>query len=597
MRRFISIREKLVLFFILLGIVSIGITSYLSYSNARSAILSRTFDQLTSLRIEKKKQIELFFNERKKDLFLLIQDESLSSFENNNMQFELISDSSVFSKHAVKILNPSFYSGIYIFYPINNSIKFLALSKDSTVIANTLSSQSLNSIILKDSINNNITISDYNNRTKQMKSNSVFVKTYIPEKGYWIILPVKIDAINTIMYENNPYNGLGKTGETYLVGCDSLMRSTSRFNENSEYKIKVNSLSVQNAFKGITNTIIINDYRNIKVISSFDRITSEGLNWVILAEMDWDEVLIPVYRFRNNILFVSIIISGLFILISYIVSLGITRTIIKLNSAVSEVGKGNFNVNLEISTNDEIGELTRSFNKMASQLKLSSQQLAEERINRTRSMIDGQEIERLRLSRELHDGLGQQMIGLRLKIENLANRCEGNTGIIAAEVGKLMDKTIEEVRRMSNDLMPAVLQEFGVANAIRNLCDQITDAWTLKINIQISGNYDLLTPKEKTYLFRIVQEALNNIVKHAKASDINLQLSQNNSNVLLEVSDNGKGCKFDNKNNDSHNGINNMKERANLLNGNLNIESFPGMGTKVILTFPLTDEKNTGNIS
>ena len=460
-----------------------------------------------------------------------------------------------------------------------------------------LSFNSLLSIIGKDTSINNITLSDYNNRTKQMISNSVFIKTFIPENNCWIILSVKIDAINQIMYENNPYNGLGKTGETYLVGSDLLMRSTSRFNQNSVNKIKVTSLSVNNAFKGITNTIIIKDYRKIKVISSFDRIITDGLNWVILAEMDWDEVLIPVYRFRNNILFVSIIISGLFILISYIVSLGITRTIIKLNNAVSEVGKGNFNVNLEISTNDEIGELTRSFNKMASQLKLSSKQLSEERINRTRSMIDGQEIERLRLSRELHDGLGQQMIGLRLKIENLTNRCEGNTAIIASEVGKLMDKTIEEVRRMSNDLMPAVLQEFGVANAIRNLCDQITDASALKINIQITGNYDLLTPKEKTYIFRIVQEALNNIVKHAKASDIMLLLSKNNSNVLLVVSDNGKGCNFDNKNNDSHNGINNMKERASLLNGNLNIESFPGMGTKIVLTFPLIDEKDTSNFS
>ncbi len=600
MRRFISIREKLVLFFILLGIVSIGITSYLSYSNARSAILSRTFDQLTSLRIEKKKQIELFFNERKKDLFLLLKNQNInsSSFIVDGIdQINIIPDSCNFSKHVHQFLNSDFYSGVYIVSTNSKSINYLLFENEDLDSTKRLSFNSLLSIIGKDTSINNITLSDYNNRTKQMISNSVFIKTFIPENNCWIILSVKIDAINQIMYENNPYNGLGKTGETYLVGSDLLMRSTSRFNQNSVNKIKVTSLSVNNAFKGITNTIIIKDYRKIKVISSFDRIITDGLNWVILAEMDWDEVLIPVYRFRNNILFVSIIISGLFILISYIVSLGITRTIIKLNNAVSEVGKGNFNVNLEISTNDEIGELTRSFNKMASQLKLSSKQLSEERINRTRSMIDGQEIERLRLSRELHDGLGQQMIGLRLKIENLTNRCEGNTAIIASEVGKLMDKTIEEVRRMSNDLMPAVLQEFGVANAIRNLCDQITDASALKINIQITGNYDLLTPKEKTYIFRIVQEALNNIVKHAKASDIMLLLSKNNSNVLLVVSDNGKGCNFDNKNNDSHNGINNMKERASLLNGNLNIESFPGMGTKIVLTFPLIDEKDTSNFS
>ncbi len=599
MRRFISIREKLVLFFILLGIISIGITSYLSYFNARTAILSRTFDQLTSLRIEKKKQIELFFNDRKKDLFLLSQSQVIDSISvvnlNTKEQYKLISDSSSFSKHAFKILNPSFYSGIYIYYPAKNCIRYLLFTK-TTKKPNRLSLNSIKSIITKDNFNNNIYITDYNNNKNEMESISIFVKTFIPEKKIWVILPVTIYAINKIMYENNPYNGLGKTGETYLVDNNFLMRSTSRFNKNSVYKIKVNSLSVKNAFNGITNTIIINDYRNIKVISSFDRINIQGLNWAILAEMDWDEVLIPVYRFRNNILFISLIISGLFIFISYIVSLGITRAIIKLNNAVSEVGKGNFNVNLEISTNDEIGELTRSFNKMARQLKQNSDQLIEERTNRTRSMIDGQEIERLRLSRELHDGLGQQMIGLRLKIENLANLCKGNTADIALEVGKLMDKTIEEVRHMSNNLMPAVLQEFGVANAIRNLCDQITDSSDLKVDLQINGNYDTLSSKQKTYLFRIVQEALNNVVKHAIASNIRILLHQNKSIILLEILDNGKGCNFDNKNKDSHNGINNMKERANLLNGNLNIESFPGMGTKIALIFPL-DEKNTSNIS
>ncbi len=174
MRRFISIREKLVLFFILLGIVSIGITSYLSYSNARSAILSRTFDQLTSLRIEKKKQIELFFSERKKDLFLLVQDESINSFSYNNEQDFFISDSSAFSEHALKILNSSVYSGIYIFYPETNSIKYLSLSNKRTDQSNILSANSLLSIITKDS-NNLISISDYNNRTKQMSSNSVFI--------------------------------------------------------------------------------------------------------------------------------------------------------------------------------------------------------------------------------------------------------------------------------------------------------------------------------------------------------------------------------------------------------------------------------------
>ena len=105
------------------------------------------------------------------------------------------------------------------------------------------------------------------------------------------------------MYENNPFNGMGKSGEAYLVGSDTLMRSQSRFVPNSVLKLKAKTDAVINALGGNDNTGIINDYRGIKVLSSYGIISINNIRWAIMAEIDYKEAIIPIDDYRNNMIF------------------------------------------------------------------------------------------------------------------------------------------------------------------------------------------------------------------------------------------------------------------------------------------------------
>jgi len=271
-----------------------------------------------------------------------------------------------------------------------------------------------------------------------------------------IIFEVSSASIDSIMLEYNPAHGLGTSGESYLVGADYLMRSSSRFQENSILATKVKTKAVEAALKGEESTEIVMDYRGIKVLSSYMKLQLPQLDWVIVSEIDYEEATIPIYRIRNEIIFFSIFIFFLVLGVIYILSQRITIPIQRLNAAAKEVGAGNLDVDIPSKLNDEIGELTTSFNHMAQELKI-------ERRKSLGSLIDGQDFERQRLSRELHDGLGQSLIGLKLKYEN----CVYNSGVKDAalskfsDVSNLIDLTIEETRRISNNLMPAALKEFG----------------------------------------------------------------------------------------------------------------------------------------
>lgn len=207
-------------------------------------------------------------------------------------------------------------------------------------------------------------------------------------------------------------------------------------------------------------------------------------------------------------------------------------------------------------------------------------------------MIDGQEMERQRLSRELHDGLGQSLIALKLNLETIHGKdvCAINKTI--KEVKTNVDGTINEIRRISNDLMPAVLDEFGLVTAIKNMSEEISENANIDLRFAYEGKFNDLDKKLTIYLFRIMQEAMNNIVKHAKASDAEIHLIRQQNLVLLKISDNGKGWNIDRPHKNTGNGIPNMRERIRLLDGKIEILSESGIGTQINIEIPLNTLKN-----
>ncbi len=153
---------------------------------------------------------------------------------------------------------------------------------------------------------------------------------------------------------------------------------------------------------------------------------------------------------------------------------------------------------------------------------------------RLSSMIDGQEIERQRLARELHDGLGQSILAIKMRLERTANASPEKSKQIMEEVQMLFANTIQEIRSISNNLVPAVLNELGLADALQNLCREVTKSSAIKIECEANVHSLKNTDKINTYLYRIAQEALNNAVKHSKASHVNLKLYTSNEEVFLK---------------------------------------------------------------
>ncbi len=256
-------------------------------------------------------------------------------------------------------------------------------------------------------------------------------------------------------------------------------------------------------------------------------------------------------------------------------------------------------INIEKSSSTEIdikghgvfAQLSIILRSIVHKIRKQEEELQNEKLRRLRSVIDGQDQERNRLSRELHDGIGQSLIAVKLQLENTEtqNYSMMRAGIDSAK--NMIDLTIEDVRRVCNALMPAALDEFGIVSTLRSLCSELGSLAGFNAVLENEGSLDRMSKKSQVYIYRIAQEALHNITKHARATQVIIKLSRVNNIVTLEVSDNGKGFIFDPVCFAQRNGLQNMRERTNLLQGEFIINSKPGSGTTIKVSIPY----NTSN--
>jgi PAS domain S-box-containing protein len=199
-------------------------------------------------------------------------------------------------------------------------------------------------------------------------------------------------------------------------------------------------------------------------------------------------------------------------------------------------------------------------------------------------LIQAQEDERKRIARDLHDELGQQLTSLRLKLDSAKNLCrdEEICGKIE-EIQKVAESIDKGVDFLTWELSPSILDDLGLAAAIENYVRQ----WSLQTGVQaelISTNLKKtrLAPEAETNLYRIVQEALNNVYKHAKAKTVDVVLDKREDLINLIIGDNGTGFNPKSKKKRSKGlGLTGMRERATLLGGTLEIESAAGQGTTI----------------
>lgn len=219
------------------------------------------------------------------------------------------------------------------------------------------------------------------------------------------------------------------------------------------------------------------------------------------------------------------------------------------------------------------------------------QELKERKIHAS-ALLQGQEEERKRLSKEMHDGVGQMLTGLKLMVENFSNKESWSDydRQNATNLRQLVGHTIQEVRGISNNLMPTVLNDFGVKLALKQLVDSASKNTSITLAFESNLKDERFEPRIEIGIYRIAQEAVNNALKHAEASEIRVEIFQNPTKITLRVKDNGKGFKTNKKKNIKYplstHGLHNIQERAHLLDGVLKINSLVGIGTEIIVEIP-----------
>lgn len=203
-----------------------------------------------------------------------------------------------------------------------------------------------------------------------------------------------------------------------------------------------------------------------------------------------------------------------------------------------------------------------------------------------RRVVDAQELERRRLARELHDETGQALTSILLGLKSLEETLQTNESRAAtAALRELVVATLQDVRRLAVELRPSVLDDFGLVAALEHLTSAFAEQTGIAVDFGAALGDDRVPGEVETAVYRIVQESLTNVVKHARARRVSIALTRMEGSLKAVVEDDGQG--FDPEHADGGHGLIGMRERLALLGGRLRIESSPGSGTTIASDVPL----------
>lgn len=199
------------------------------------------------------------------------------------------------------------------------------------------------------------------------------------------------------------------------------------------------------------------------------------------------------------------------------------------------------------------------------------------------AMLKGQEEERSRIAKDLHDGLGGLLSGTKLSFTNMRENLilTPENALQFQKSLNMLDSTITDLRKVAHNLMPEALVKFGLDEALRDFCNSIQSATTIKVDYQKLGVERKINPTTETFIYRIIQELINNAVKHAQAKEILVQLAFTDTKIVITVEDNGKGYDANNVKNQKGDGLNNIEYRVQYLNGTIDTVTSPNNGTAV----------------
>jgi two-component system sensor histidine kinase UhpB len=228
----------------------------------------------------------------------------------------------------------------------------------------------------------------------------------------------------------------------------------------------------------------------------------------------------------------------------------------------------------------EVAELSVAFNDMLDRLE-------RERRDSARRALDAQEEERRRMARELHDEIGQTLTGVVLQLESFGRTAPDELRAPLRSLEASARAAIEEVRELVRRLRPEALDDFGLRSALVSLGSELAEHSGLRVSPDVSGELPALSKEDELVVYRVAQESLVNVARHARATRADVSLQAENGSIVLRVRDDGQG--IDATGVRSGHGVRGMRERALLVGGDLEVVRVAPHGTEVCLRLPVKE--------
>jgi two-component system sensor histidine kinase UhpB len=253
-------------------------------------------------------------------------------------------------------------------------------------------------------------------------------------------------------------------------------------------------------------------------------------------------------------------------------TLGPLRRLVQTMRAVEPARPGR-RAREDAHAGSEILALAQAFNEMLDRVE-------SERRNSARAALAAQEAERLRVARELHDEVGQTLTAVALRAKHAAGQAPGESEVLI-DIAETIEGSLDDVRAIARELRPEALDDLGLVNALIALCSRASRPGPPLVRREFDARLPQLSPDVELVIYRMAQEALTNALRHAQAAEVTVSLRHQDANVVLEVTDDGRGL---GEGLDEGSGIAGMRERSMLIGADLQIKSAPGEGVSVKLS-------------
>ncbi|MCB2211717.1 HAMP domain-containing protein [bacterium] len=433
----LRMKPKLIILFMVVGLVPVFVVSWLSLHRASDALMEKSFDQLTAIRAAKVVQIEDYFDLRMADIKVyanntavaMAADRFAKAFEEGGI------GSSQWNEwdrlHGTKLRDYVDQYGYYDLFFINPNGDVVWTAAREADLGKNVHNGLLAGSGLQEAFEKGQRGTSFIDYSIYEVSDDAagFIASPIgaisgEQKGV-LVYQLSIAQINRIMGERS---GLGKTGESYLVGPDNRMRSDSYLDpaghsvtasfQGSVARNGVDSEATRKALAGQTGTEVIIDYNGNQVLSSYAPLKMpDGDTWVVISEIDLAEVKAPVNALRTNVIIISLVLLGLVIVLAFVVSQGIASPITNLTSLAKQLAKGHIRTDETVeelagilARNDELGEIGRAFQDLGNYIRGKAEA--------SRQIAKGNTEAHIELTSS-EDALGKAMVDMRDRINGL----------------------------------------------------------------------------------------------------------------------------------------------------------------------------------